>query len=579
MRFASATVYLAIALSSLLLASLIKEPVTLVFSAGESAITAGASWMALLALAFRAWYIGTFAECLSACIQAKPVVSAFSLRSISTTQLWETQRAWSWLLIVAEAVYERGFVLPLFAGLSLQGVLLLAERRKGQAIWHKLPIVFQWIITFALLLISLLLIQCSSFEHVIQVFKALIGHTPLDETSVILSAQLSTDFNVLLMVVSTVLAFAVSPLRRLALPPLSWKVISSALVMGLFALVLFVPSIQSRVQGLLSQRLGKGTRHVVAGRAGWLFDQRELTAITGAGPMVKDVTQPHTPESKALDEIIAFANSLKVRGIPLLLVPVPMKATLYPEALTNADPDESPAPLTHPSLSLMYEALAKEGVDVQDITAALMQLKTRHKEVFFKQDSHWTPEAMQEIAKALSNHVRNKYPGLVPSDLLITRTKAPDGSSFGDLAERLYPVPELVVAEESKVLVAFPELANDLASPIVLLGDDYVSIFDNPDLGFVNQPNSRAGFAQHLALYLGAKVDSIAIEKGASTAVRRALACRYDDEVRAKKLVIWLVPVSDLLLSEANGVEWSATPFSTQSSPPQVLEPMVPKRR
>ena len=113
----------------------------------------------------------------------------------------------------------------------------------------------------------------------------------------------------------------------------------------------------------------------------------------------------------------------------------------------------------------------------------------------------------------------------------------------------------------------------------MLLGDDFTRIYDDPSLGFVQDVDTHASFAQHLALYLGRRIDTTAVNHGGTTAVRRAFAKRLDDEVRAKKLVIWLVPARDLVLPPSAGEEWQDVVFNAQSSPPEVLIPMVSKGR
>jgi hypothetical protein len=112
----------------------------------------------------------------------------------------------------------------------------------------------------------------------------------------------------------------------------------------------------------------------------------------------------------------------------------------------------------------------------------------------------------------------------------------------------------------------------------VLLGGSAVRVFDDPSLGYV--PTSaaagaemKAGFAQHLALYLGRPVDVIAANDGAISACRRGLAQESDDQVRAKKLVIWLLPVVDLLNSEAK--DWQSMSFVASQSAAATLPPKV----
>jgi hypothetical protein len=81
----------------------------------------------------------------------------------------------------------------------------------------------------------------------------------------------------------------------------------------------------------------------------------------------------------------------------------------------------------------------------------------------------------------------------------------------------------------------------------------------------------HAGFAQHLSFYLGQPLDVIAMNGKGATGGRREFAKRYDDEVREKKLVVWVLSARDLLLTksaarEAN-IEWSKVEFNAKRSP------------
>jgi len=583
MRLASVLAYLALAAICLAFENVLKEMAGLPFAAGPASLSANTAWIGLFAFAFQVWFLASFLDFVAAAVNtllpvgAKRLDTALSYRATSFTQLWRKDSRWTWAILAAMAVRDHGFNAALVAGFGIHALLIALERSigKGRALWHRLPGFFAGVVTLLALLVSLLLIHSAGLGHAWQFARALVGFNSLSETTLLLNAQLFTDFNVLILLASTFMVFALPPLPPLIETAGLWKRIPALLILLMFTVSLALPSIHTRVRSWLANGLGKGSNGVVPGAAEWLFDQRELRALTGAGPLEADLSAHGSPSSKARDEILAFARSLKERGVPLLLIPIPMKVSLYPEALTRSDPDDSEAPLYHASQPAFYEQLAKEGIDVQDITSAFMQLKKRHQDVFFPQDSHWTPEAMQDIARAIAVHVRKQYPGLVPADPLIVDTRAPDASSYGDLAERLYPLPELATTEESKVLVSFPDLRNDPDSSITLLGDDWVRIFDDQSLGFAAGPGCHASFAQHLALYLGKRIDTIAINGGAATAVRKEFASRFDDVVKAKKLVIWLISARDLMLPAGAGVDWSGVEFNTQSSPPDVLSPMV----
>ena len=552
-------------------------------SAGPDALTPGAAWIGLLAFVFALWFAALAVDSFLLVVWSlfpklregwlpAPGVGP-SYRGISFRHLCGRGSCWVFVALWAANSHGRwssSIYLGLVALASLREPAVVAKARP----W-RLPPLIVWLLTFVLLLMVVLLIQTACPAHAWQMARALAGQCRPAETSLLLGAELFTDFNVLLMLASAIIIFFVPPLLPL-LRSLQgrWKQIPAFFVLLLTLAWFVAPPIQARARGWLADSLGKGGRGVVPGIEGWLFDERELRPITGAGPLAQDLSAPKEAAGKARDHVLAFARGLKERGVPLLLIPIPMKAALYPEMLTRSSPDDSDAPLYHPAQQALYEQLAKEGIDVQDITTALLQLKQRHKDVFFKQDSHWTPEAMQEIARAVAAHVRKKFPGVAPNDPLISDARAPDAAGFGDLADRLYLHPEFVVEKESKVLVSFPSLANDPKSPITLLGDDFVSLFDDPRFGYVEGDNGHAGFAQHLALYLGTPVDALVSPPADPMASAKAFASRFDDVVKSKKLVIWLVPARDLLLPST---AWQDVHFNTQSSAPEVLEPMVPK--
>ena len=596
MRAASALVHLALGLVYFIFGNLLWTLAGFSFSAGPSSLTPAAARMGLLAYAFGAWFMVAALQMFlrsPGLFQSKhkgwltvPELSTPGCRSKSFTDLFHARRVADWFIPLLAWVILFSAGRPGVPGLPAvlwwvsMCVLLLIERRffKGQAIWHRLPGFFAWALTFTLLLLSWVLFRSASLEQARHYFLTLFGGASLTETAVLLDARMFTDFHVLLMLVSTVIVFILPPLHRFIEPLNRWKSLVGGLGVAGIASFLFIPSFRTRVQCRLYTQVGAVNDSVVIGQDGWLFDPQDLRALTGSGPLQPEWNARHSPTSRARDEIVDFARQLKARGVPLLLIPIPMKASIYPEAITGSDPDHSEVPLYQEDQRALYEQLVKAGIDVQDITSALLQLKARHKPVFFKQDTHWTPEAMQDIARAVAVHVRKKFPGIVPNDPLIVDTKAPDAASLGDLAERLNPLPG-AMSEEQTVLVSFPNIENDPKSPIVLLGDDFTRIYDDPSLGFVQDADTHASFAQHLALYLGMRIDTTAVNHGGTTAVRRAFAKRLDDEVRAKKLVIWLVPARDLVLPPSAGVEWQDAVFNTQSSPAEVLIPMVPRGR
>jgi len=566
----------------------------LAFDSAPNSLTPFCAWVGLLAFAMQVYLaLSASADVVSALKKpndrkALPFQASYFVGSI--TEFWDRWRLWA-----GRMAFYLLFFLPAFAGIKpfgsqitifVVGHLLLfkIEGRffQGRALWHRLPRIFACLLTFSLILLSWVFFRSATLDHAMHYYGSLFARHELTETALLNDARILSDYHLLLMIVSAIFVFAIPTLQSLVEPVTRWKKVLAVLVLVTTTAWFVSDTARTYLRSGFIQALGQGNRAVFVGRQSpWLFDGRELDALTGTGALKPEITDSFAFTSKAADHVIAFAQQLKERGILLLLIPLPMKASLYPEYITGTDPDFSEAPLYHPCQPELYERFAKAGIDVQDVTAAFLQLKERKKPLFLKQDTHWTPDAMQELARAIATHVKKKYPGVAAVDRLILDAKAPDGHDYGDLALRLDQAgPGSAFAEESPVLLSFPSLENDPASPMVLLGGDDIRLYDDPAFGFMPQDHAadkplRAGFAQHLAVYLGKALDTYAPTAAASTAPRQAFAKRLDDEVRAKQLVIWLLPARDLVLPASAGVEWSGVEFNEARHPPESITPEV----
>lgn len=404
--------------------------------------------------------------------------------------------------------------------------------------------------------------------------------------------------------------FAESPVGKLV----SWRPAQEPLIDRLHSIERGLDSsgystaLRQGLQGVLTSEVGEGNRKTFIGFDGWLYYQSDLRALTGFGPLrpepfsvMKDPELAKLPETK--DVVTGFAKQLEERGIKLLLVPLPLKPMIYPEYVSPSIQLEW---LTHPDAPAYYEELRKSGIDVLDLTADLAKLRSTRRhvyvrepdskdkeavaqakqdaakmtEVFLKQDTHWTPEAMRAAAEIIANHVKNKHPeALRPGAEMIRAADGIERSSMGDLV-KLIDLKDAATAftAEKAFLRVIGENTLDRTSPVVLLGDSFVNIFDDPTLGFddpavddKDEKSIRAGFAQHLSLLLQQPLDVIAMNGAGATGVRRELARRYDDDVRSKKLVVWVIASRDLLLSRTAAhhanIEWAHVNFNPNKNP------------
>ncbi|MEI6536768.1 MAG: hypothetical protein WCN98_15585, partial [Verrucomicrobiaceae bacterium] len=376
----------------------------------------------------------------------------------------------------------------------------------------------------------------------------------------------------------------------------------------------YAVAMRQTVQGWMTNFGGEGSHKVFIGYNNVLFYQPDLKSLTGYGPLKPEpFSVMKDPEMAKLSDpkevITKFATQLKERGIELLIVPVPLKPMLYSEYVMGSENYEW---VTHPDSPAFYNELRAQGIDVLDVTRDLASLRGKRKHVFIrqpdpkdkaaiaqadaeskelmdafmKQDTHWTPEGMRFVAEKVAEHLKKNHSQALPAPTTVIR--AMDGvyrESMGDLVKMLdLKDANQSFAAERVFLKVIGEGTDNENAPIALLGDSFVNVFDDPTLGFENPGKPaeriRAGFAQHLSLLLQQPLDVIAMNGKGSTGVRKALATRYDDKVRAKKLVIWVIAARDLLLSksaarEAN-IEWADVRFNPKHSPDAATVTTVP---
>ena len=127
----------------------------------------------------------------------------------------------------------------------------------------------------------------------------------------------------------------------------------------------------------LSEKVAKAERqqtNVVAGKEGWLFftpELRHLSVEQFWGDAAKKVSQASNPEfADPLPAIIDFNTQLDGAGIELIFVPIPAKATIYPEMISEHGVTTARTDIQHQKF---YDILRKQGVNVSGLTHFLLK--------------------------------------------------------------------------------------------------------------------------------------------------------------------------------------------------------------
>lgn len=281
-------------------------------------------------------------------------------------------------------------------------------------------------------------------------------------------------------------------------------------------------TVRSGTQWVLTRVFSEGNFLVHLGREGWLFDQRDIDRV------IYDTRE----ESTLHADMLKLAARLKAQEVALIVVVVPGRVAIYPEQIRSG---RYAGPVRVKEEAAKIEELKAAGADVLDMTDAMWNFGERN-QVYFSQDSHWTPEAMKSMALALNKHVREKFPRLGNSETPIINATILEHTDAGDLARQLDPQHAAnLLGTEKANLISIQGIDPEGKSPIVLHGGELMRVYDDASLSFGGGGKApRAGFATQFSTLMGRSLDVRGMPQPGES---------YED----KKLVICLLPMTELV--------------------------------
>jgi lysophospholipase L1-like esterase len=293
----------------------------------------------------------------------------------------------------------------------------------------------------------------------------------------------------------------------------------------------------------------------VLGRSGWFFYRPAVQYLVEPWALpVRSVPvrafeeTPHgvtTNENDIFTAIISFHDELAKRGIKLLVIPAPNKASIYPEML--AARAENAAPV-NPTTRAVLAELKDAGVEILDlfdiyagggsagVPVSSGEANPQSVKYYLAQDSHWSPEGMRLAADVVARRLLDS--GWVEKGPVKYETKPVIIKRHGDVlrmirvpqVERLYEPEQIDCVQVVNAGTGKPYV-DDPNSPVLVLGDSFLRIFERDEPG-------SGGFVAHLARNLGFGLTSVVNDGGASTLVRQQLA-RKPALLKGKKVVLW----------------------------------------
>ena len=317
---------------------------------------------------------------------------------------------------------------------------------------------------------------------------------------------------------------------------------------------LFIQSLAEKVRQAETQKTS-----VVSGKDGWLFFTPELRSISVGdfwGDVAKKVSRASDPAyADPLPAILDFKKHLDTMGIELIFVPIPAKATIYPEMIS----EHTTTKRTDKQFQKFYDILRKQGVNVLDLTDLFLENRnTNSNPLYCKQDTHWSGQACVLAAKAIAAHIGtpswlDEIPKRKAS--LELRNVEITGDLWRELGKTDLPKEQLqltfVKTNEEAVTSTQPFGKSWRESPVVLLGDSHNLVF-HAGSGMHAQ---GAGLPDHLAYQFGFSVDVVAVRGSGATPSRLNLF-RRQDNMKGKRVVVWCLSVREF----TEGQGWRKVP-------------------
>ena len=338
----------------------------------------------------------------------------------------------------------------------------------------------------------------------------------------------------------------------------------------------------------------------VPGCDDWLFYRPSVQYLYGRNrlelgdPNSTWVTPPtgETKRDAVASAIVRFHEQLKSRGIHLLVVPIPNKASVYPDMLTTRFAGTS-TPLSSPTEDLL-QILGERGVQTVNLFTAFRDARqatppSQDSTLYLARDTHWTPKGAAIAADTVAEKLRQL--GWTPEHPYEYTTQPTEVQRFGDIVE-MTGIPGLRESTQPEPVTCMQVLDPFHGGPLVtppgdrpgtymnrhlidtpmeasflLIGDSFCRIYqctEPPSLGEVTkEPSSAdsdpqaatetngsqptgtkrllpgsAGFPSLLAAALKAPVDYIVSDGGAATEVRERLSVT-PEILDNKKVLIW----------------------------------------
>jgi alginate O-acetyltransferase complex protein AlgJ len=266
----------------------------------------------------------------------------------------------------------------------------------------------------------------------------------------------------------------------------------------------------------------------------WFFLTKELKHLSTGAFWEKPWTEVAANKADPIPSMVEFQELLAAKGIALLIVPIPAKATIYPEKLVPGFPAGSVG-----RSEGMVALLRKKGLKVLDVESAFLAEREAG-QLFCQQDAHFSPRAAELIAHSVVAEL-----GLTSSGgAEYTLGSAESLTIAGDQVKGTLLEGQVAAETLSLQAVSYQGqrgVAPDPAASVLLLGDSHTLVFsDGTDPAM---HCTGAGVLDHLAYLIQAPVSRVGAKASGLVQARKQLFYDFGQNKAfwdAKKAVVWM---------------------------------------
>ncbi len=274
----------------------------------------------------------------------------------------------------------------------------------------------------------------------------------------------------------------------------------------------------------------------------WFFLVRELKQIAAGRFWEEPWEDVAENKTDPLPSALEFQKLLAAKGIKLIVVPIPAKASIYPDKFSGK---YSPGDVQ--SLSPLIKRFSDAGLNIVDLEPMFLARRNLapDDQLYCAQDAHFSALACELVSNYIFEQVDEIVKPKEHSDLGLSPVEVikivGDQVRYSEWEKEVEPETLNVRYAGEKVGGKIAALKRDPASPVLLLGDSHTLIFHEGEKAGMHCRG--AGLFDHLSAKFGMPIDLVGVRGSGLVQARKQLyyrAASIEDYWSSKKVVIWV---------------------------------------